>query len=33
MSSDNKKTILLVEDEIIIALAEKMSLEKYCLRN
>ncbi len=29
MSGDKKKTILLVEDEIIIAMAEKMTLEKY----
>ena len=29
MSSEKKKTILLVEDEIITAIAEKMTLEKY----
>lgn len=29
MSGEKKKTILLVEDEIIIAMAAKMSLEKY----
>jgi len=29
MSTDDKKTILLVEDEAIIAMAEKMELEKY----
>ena len=29
MSSENKKTILLVEDELIIAMSEKMSLEKH----
>ncbi len=29
MANDNKKTLLLVEDEAIIALAQKMSLEKY----
>ncbi|MDA3899101.1 MAG: PAS domain S-box protein, partial [Spirochaetes bacterium] len=29
MSGENKKTILLVEDEIIIAMTEKMALEKY----
>lgn len=29
MSGENKKTILLVEDEVIIAMTEKMALEKY----
>lgn len=29
MSSENRKTILLVEDEVILAMAEKMTLEKY----
>jgi len=29
MSSENKKTILLVEDEVIIAMTEKMTLENY----
>ncbi len=29
MNDENKKTILLVEDEVIIAMAEKMDLERY----
>ncbi len=29
MNSENKKTILLVEDQVIIAMSEKMTLQKY----
>jgi len=29
MSDENKKSILLVEDEVIIAMTEKIALEKY----
>jgi CheY-like chemotaxis protein len=29
MNAENQKTILLVDDEAIIAMAEKMTLEKY----
>ena len=29
MRSENQKTILLVEDEVLIAITEKMFLEKY----
>jgi DNA-binding response OmpR family regulator len=29
MKSEGQKTILLVEDEAIIAMSEKMTLEKY----
>jgi len=29
MNSDSKNTILLVEDEVITAMMEKMQLEKY----
>ncbi len=32
MSAEKQKTILLVEDEAIIAMAEKMTLEKFGYR-
>jgi CheY-like chemotaxis protein len=32
MSAEKQKTILLVDDEVIIALSEKIALEKYGYR-